>query len=187
MLRILGHSVVILRLVGVVVPLLFTVSAHAQTNWGGFLKPFAATSLWNSRPVSPILGDYIVPPDLYYPAVAEGAYFTGVFLSKGGDKPMTISGLPGTPGLRDPDSETYHDVTIIRWPSGVVPASGSDGHADIIDPYRSTIHSFSKLSYQNGHWVAAMYAWTRIDGIGWETRCTISRARGQPVCRPLRD
>lgn len=167
MLRILGHSVVILRLVGVVVPLLFTVSAHAQTTWGTYLQPFAATSLWNSRPVAPVLGDFIIPADLYSPAVAEGAYSTGVFLSKADDKPMTITGLPGTPGLWDPDSETYHDVTIPRWPSDLVPASGSDGHADIVDPSRSTIHSFYKLSYQNGHWVAAMYAWMRIDSTGW--------------------
>lgn len=167
MLRIFCRPSTHLLLIAFVISLLFSASAGAQSIWGTYLKPFAATSVWNSRPVAPVLGSFIISRDIYYPAVAEGAYSTGVFLSKGNDKPMTIGGLPGTPGLWDPDSETYHDVTVIRWPSGVVPAPGSDGHADIVDPYRSTIHSFRKLRYQDGHWVAATYAWMRIDGGGW--------------------
>src|SRR5258706_9899819 len=106
MLRILTRTFGDLRFIGLIVCILFSAAADAQSAWGTYLKPFAATSLWNSRPVAPVLGDFIIPTDVYYPSVAEGAFSTGVFLSKVDDKPITISGLPGTAGLPDPDSET---------------------------------------------------------------------------------
>ena len=167
MLRILARTIGDLRFIGLIVSILFSASADAQTIWGTYLKPFAATSLWNSRPVAPVLADFIVPSDVYFPSVTEGAFSTGVFLSKIDDKPMVVGGLPGTAGPRDPDSETNHNITIPRWPAGVVPATGSDGHAVIVDPYQSMIHSFEGLKYQNGHWVAGLYSWMPMAGTGW--------------------
>lgn len=136
--------------------------------WGTFHKPFAADSLWNSRPVSPILGNFVIPKSDYYPLIGAGKYSLGVFLAKLTDGPTTVYGLPGTKGLWDPDAEIHRDsITIPHWPAEASPAEGSDGHADIVDPSTGIVHSFFKLRWQDGRWVAMQYAWTRIDGRGW--------------------
>lgn len=139
----------------------------SAAEWGTFSKPFAADSFWNSRPVNPVLGTFEIPSSEYSPSVASGAYSTGVFLSGPDDSAVTVTGLPGSKGLWNPDSESYHDVTIPRWPAGVIPASGNDGHADIVDPVAGMIHSFYKLQQLDGKWVAAQYAWSDLKGRGW--------------------
>lgn len=136
--------------------------------WGTYLKPFAANSLWNSRPVGPVLGEFIIPTLDYFPAVGEGPYSLGVFLAKTGDGAMTVAGIPGSKGVWDPDAEMHRaSVTIPRWPPDAAPAGGKDGHADIVDPVSGIVHSFNGLKQLRGRWVAAQYAWTRIDGRGW--------------------
>ena len=135
--------------------------------WGTYSKPFAADSLWNSRPVNPVLGEFVIPTSEYFPTVASGAYSTGVFLSGPDDAAVTVTGIPGSKGLWDPDAESHHDVTIPRWPEDVIPASGNDGHADIVDPIGGMIHSFYKLQQLDGKWVAAQYAWSKLNGRGW--------------------
>jgi len=146
-------------------------SASAQNavtpNWGSLERPFAANSLWNARPVAPVFGDFVIPRSDYFPSVAEGKWSTGVFLSKANDRPLTVTGLPGSKGLWDPDAEEFHDVTIPRWPEDVNPASAADGHADIVDTVAGIIHSFFQLRNQGGRWMAAHYAWSPIDGRGW--------------------
>lgn len=141
--------------------------AAAQGGWGTYQKPFAATSPWNSRPVQPVLGDFVIPKSTYSPGVAGGEWSTGVFLAKAGDQPVTVGGLPKTQGLWDPDASAFHDVTIPRWPADVVAASASDGHADIVDPVTGIVHSFWQLKKVDGKWVAAQYAWTKLNGRGW--------------------
>ncbi|BAL23279.1 hypothetical protein [Azoarcus sp. KH32C] len=143
--------------------------AAAQPTWGSYETPFAVDSPWNSRPVQPKFGDFVIPKSDYYPSVAEGTWSTGVFLAGSGDGPVTVVGLPNSKGVWDPDAETYRpQVVIPRWPAGVVPAAGSDGHADIVDPIMGVIHSFNKLSQNaEGQWIASQYAWTRLDGRGW--------------------
>jgi hypothetical protein len=136
-------------------------------NWGTYLRPFAADSLWNSRPAAPVLGDFVVPKSDYFPSVSEGAYGTGVFLAQSGDRPATITGLPGQKGLWNPDAEGYQDVIIPRWPVNVMPAEGNDGHAEVVDPVLKVVHSFWQLRRIDGRWCAAQYAWTRLDGRGW--------------------
>jgi hypothetical protein len=136
--------------------------------WGTYLKPFSAQSPWNSRPVQPVLGSFEIPKSTYFPAVSEGKYSTGVFLAAATDQPVTVLPLPGRPGVWDPDAEAMQSsITIPRWPEGVVPARGTDAHADIVDPAAGIVHSFYKLSNLNGQWRAAQYAWTRLDGRGW--------------------
>jgi hypothetical protein len=143
-------------------------AAAAEPPWGTFLKPFAPDSLWNSRPVAPVLGESVIPKSNYYPRIGEGRYSLGVFLAKPTDGPVTMYGLPGRKGVWDPDSELHHEsISIPRWPAGVAPAEGSDGHADIVDPVSGIVHSFHVLRRENGRWMAAQYAWTRIDGRGW--------------------
>ena len=149
--------------------LVFPVALLAATpQWGSFLTPFAADSLWNARPVSPVLGDAVIPKSSYFPSVSAGAYSTGVFLSQATDGAMVVQGPSGKPGVWDPDAEAFRKtVTIARWPDQVAPAAGSDGHADIVDPSSGIIHSFWQLKLEDGKWLAAQYSWTRLDGSGW--------------------
>ncbi|MCE2745137.1 MAG: Atrophin-1 multi-domain protein [Burkholderiales bacterium] len=136
--------------------------------FGTFNRPFSVNSLWNSRPTKVILGNSVIPESTYYPLVATGNYSTTAFLAKETDLPMTVYPPDGAPGVWDPDSEAYFpSITIPRWPSETVPASGSDGHADIVDAERKIIHSFFQLKNTNGRWTATQYAWSRIDGRGW--------------------
>lgn len=139
--------------------------------FGNYLRPFAATSLWNARPVNPTFGTFVIPKSSYFPTVASGAYSTGVFLASASDKPMTVIG-PGstgsqTVGVADPDNNGSREITIPRWPAGVLPASGTDGHADIVDPVTNTIHSFWQLKQKDGRWTAALYSWSKLSGNGW--------------------
>ena len=67
--------------------------AAVKQGWGTYLKPFAASSLWNSRPDGPVLGEFIIPTSDYFPAVGEGPYSLGVFLAKAGDAAMTVRAI----------------------------------------------------------------------------------------------
>jgi hypothetical protein len=141
---------------------------RAPASWGTYQKPFAADSLWNSRPVAPVLGDFVIPRSDYFPLVGGGKYSLEVFLANPTDPPMTIAGLPGKKGVWDPDAEAHREsITIPRWPSAVIPAEGADGHADVVDPVTGMVHSFHVLRFRDGQWGAEQYAWTRIDGRGW--------------------
>lgn len=160
-------------------------AAQAQTaQWGSYQKPFAPTSPWNSRPVNPSFGDFVIPKSTYSPGVAGGEWSTGVFLAKQGDPSVTVSGLPNTQGLWDPDAGANHNVTIPRWPADVQAATASDGHADIVDPIAGVVHSFWQLKNVSGKWVAAQYAWTPLNGRGWGDPAHYfqgSRAAGVPT------
>ena len=170
-------------------------NASAQTTTtpvaGGFesyQKPFAATSLWNSRPVNPVLGTYEIPKSSYYPTVQGGAWSTGLFLAKTTDGPMTVTGLYGAAGVNDPDTTLSRPVTLPRWPASTLPATGSDGHADIYDPVTGIIHSFWQLKNVNGKWQAALYAWSPAKGTGWGDPAHFyhgSRATGVPATAGL--
>jgi len=139
--------------------------------FGTYLRPYAANSLWNSRPLNPVFGTWEIPKSSYFPTVASGAYSTGVFLAAATDSPMTVVGTGSTEtntvGVADPDSGTKRVITLPRWPATVLPASGSDGHADIVDPVTNIVHSFWQLKQQNGRWTAAMYSWSKLGGTGW--------------------
>ena len=148
-----------------------TPSSARDGVFGTYLRPYAADSLWNSRPLNPVFGTWVIPKSSYFPTVASGAYSTGVFLAAATDSPMTVVG-PGstatnTVGVADPDSGTNRVITLPRWPATVLPASGSDGHADIVDPVTNIVHSFWQLKQQNGRWTAAMYSWSKLGGTGW--------------------
>jgi hypothetical protein len=146
-------------------------TSTSTSAFGTYLRPYAVNSLWNSRPVNPVFGTFIIPTSSYFPAVQSGAYSTGVFLASSTDQPMTVIG-PGssatwTAGVSDPDIGGSRVITIPHWPAGVLPASGSDGHADIVDPVTNIIHSFWQLKQVNGQWTAALYSWSSLTGTGW--------------------
>lgn len=144
-------------------------AAPAQApQWGSFLTPFSATSPWNSRPIEPVFGTFVIPTSDFFPTVGGGAYSTGMFLAKEGDPAVEVTRPGGKAGVWDPDAETMRESVLIpRWPAGVIPAAGLDGHADIVDPVKGVIHSFFQLRQEGGQWVAKQYAWTRLDGSGW--------------------
>lgn len=150
--------------------------SHAATDnknsspdkFGTALRPFSAQSPWNCRPVNAVLGGWEIPRDVYFPTIETGRYSTGVFVSGDDDQPMRVQGPPNGKGLWDPDAEAHRpDIVIPRWPSQTLPATGSDGHADIVDVRSGMIHSFFQLRLINGEWRAKQYAWTRLDGRGW--------------------
>lgn len=175
-----------LVILGAVLPL---APIGAATQWGTFLSPFAVDSLWNARPLNPVLGDATIPLSTYFPDVTAGPYSTGMFLSTLTDPPVVVEGLPGKPGVWDPDSETNRpSVTIPHWPADVSPAIGEDGHADIVDANAGIIHSFWQLKFVGGKWIAAQYAWSRLNGSGWGDPAHYfqgSRATGVPTSAGL--
>ncbi|WP_067068589.1 hypothetical protein [Roseateles chitosanitabidus] len=134
--------------------------------FGSFDRPFAPESPWNSRPVAPVLGSATVPASTYYPSVASGAWSSAAFKATADDAPMVVGGTSSS-GLWDPDSETYRaSITIPHWPAATTPATGSDGHAEVVDTTTGIVHSFWGLKQVNGAWVANQYAWTPLAGRG---------------------
>jgi len=156
--------------------------------WGTFLKPFAADSLWNSRPVSPTFSDDVIPTSDYYPLITNSSYSTGIFLASPNDPPVTVTGPTGSNSIKIVDEEAFHDITIPHWPAATKPAPGGDAHADIADPTTGIIHSFWGLAQQDGKWTARLYAWTRLDGRGWPDPAHYyqgARATGIPAAAGL--
>ena len=71
-------------------------------------------------------------------------------------------------GIVEPDRRgTVPTVTIARWPAATVPASGGDGHADIVDHVTNRIHSFYGLKFVDGKWTARQHSWSTLQGKGW--------------------
>lgn len=143
-------------------------SVVCGAEFGTYERPFTVDSPWNARPLNPVLGDFEVPKSDYSPTVAGGKWSTGVFLARPSDPPVVVLPLAGKAGVWDPDAEAYRpNVRIPRWPAGVSPAIGSDGHADIVDPEMGVVHSFFQLRQEDGQWRATQYSWTKLDGRGW--------------------
>ncbi len=147
-------------------PLAAAQGSPVNATWGSFYKPFRADSPWNSRPVNPVFGTYVIPSALA-PVVADGAYSTGAFYAAATDGPMTIYGPATASGVLDGDAISYRTITLPHWPAGVIPATGTDGHADIYDATTGIIHSFWQLQQVNGVWTSTNYGWSKIDGSGW--------------------
>jgi hypothetical protein len=139
-----------------------------SSKFGNFYRPFAANSLWNSRPVNPVFGTYSIPTSDYYPAIASGAFSTGAFEGLASDPAMVVYGSTAK-GIWDPDTEAYvPSITVPHWPASTTPATGGDGHADIVDATTGIVHSFWQLKKDaTGRWTANTYGHTRIDGRGW--------------------
>lgn len=146
---------------------LASTAAGAADTFGSVHKPFAATSPWNSRPVAPVLGDTTIPKSDYFPNVGENAFAVPVFSTDAQDPPVTIYGVSDPNGVFDPDEERTRSVTLPHWPPGVTPASGSDGHAEVVDTAMGVVHSFWQLRKTANRWTAALYAWAPLDGRGW--------------------
>lgn len=133
-----------------------------------YTKPFAASSLWNSRPVSPSFSNFVIPLSQYNPLIDSGIYSSGCFFADQNSSSMTVKPIPGKKGVYDADAETSQpQIEIPHWPVDLVPAAGRDGHADIYDVANGVIHSFWRLKNINGEWTTELYAWSPINGTGW--------------------
>ena len=44
------------------------------------------------------------------------------------------------------------NLTLPRWPGNAVPATGDDGHCDVVDEVTGILHSFWQLSLSNGRY-----------------------------------
>ncbi|USX13004.1 Atrophin-1 multi-domain protein [Oxalobacteraceae bacterium OTU3CAMAD1] len=149
----------------------FPFTAQAQntydspTGWGNYNRMFSVDSPWNTRPLKPKLGTFELRKPVFnpgwIPAVGGGDYSLTVFKATANDKPVTVHNVP------DPDSAKTRNIVLPHWPAGVTAASGSDGHADIVDTQTGIVHSFFQLKYVGGKWTATMYSWSRLDGRGW--------------------
>lgn len=138
------------------------------SKFGTYLTPFLADSPWNVHPVAPVLGTFEIPKSDYFPAISSGAYSTGAFLAQDTDKAMIVYPKAGQQGVWNPDAEVFQPtVTIPHWPNSTVPATGSDGHADIIDVKAGIIHSFWQLKQVNGKWTTQLYSWMPLNGKGF--------------------
>jgi len=136
--------------------------------FSSYARPFTADSLWNSVPVSPTFSNYIIPDSLYNPTANTPAFSASCFYADATDAAMTIKVGPGYGGIHDRDAEKMvSELTIPHWPANVIPATGSDGHADIFDMETRVIHSFYKLKNVNGEWTSLLYAWSPLNGTGW--------------------
>ena len=147
------------------------ISITLQANgadFGTFEKPFSATSLWNSKPVAPVFDDFVIPTSKFFPAVQDGKYSTHCYLAKESDGPMIVKGTIGKKGIYDADAENFNEqITIPHWPSELLPAEGTDGHADIFDTTSGVIYSFWQLKKNEGEWRATHYGWMPMSGSGW--------------------
>ena len=160
----------------------------APPPFGTALRPFAADSPWNSRPVDPVLSEVGIPAVRYVPAVVATGWSTGVFTARAGDPENVVRGSSPSQGVWHPDSLRKEPVRIARWPLSVLPASESDGHADIVDAQERIVHSFWQLKREKQRWTATQYAWTRLDGRGWGDPAHPfqgSRAAGVPTMAGL--
>jgi hypothetical protein len=142
-------------------------AAAPERGWGTPERPFAATSPWNARPDRPVFGTYVIPESRFFPGIGAGPFSTGVFVARPGDPAVEISGPGGKGGVAEPDTESARVVTIPHWPADVAAATGSDGHADIVDPESGVIHSFWQLKQKDGRWSATLYSWSPLAGRGW--------------------
>ena len=139
-----------------------------ESEFNSYARPFSADSLWNSMPEAPTFSGYVIPDSIYNPTANTPAFSASCFYADARDAPMTIKVGPGYAGIHDRDAEKMvSELTIPHWPMNVMPATGSDGHADIFDVEAGVIHSFYKLKNVNGEWTSLLYAWSPLNGSGW--------------------
>jgi hypothetical protein len=151
----------------IIINLLLVTNAFAL-DYGTYERPYASDSFWNSRPVSPIFSNYVIPNSLYNPTAYTPAYSASCFFANASDSSVRLKVGPGYGGVHDRDAEVLtSEITIPHWPESVLPASGADAHADIFDVENKIIHSFYRLKKVNGEWTTLLYAWSSLDGRGW--------------------
>jgi hypothetical protein len=122
---------------------------------------FSAQSPWNLIPVTPVLGKEVVPAVKQKPWIEEAAYASKIFIAEAGDAPVTVRAKQIANALEGAD------VLIPRFPADTLPATGADGHCEIVDG--DDLHSFFGLRKPASQWVCDKYAYSSVSGSGWGT------------------
>lgn len=124
--------------------------------------PFSAQSMWNARPVKPVLGTDTIPAAKQKPWIEVAAYASRIFRASPTDAPMKIT-------VADIANQLDGGVvTIAHFPADVVAATGSDGHCEVLEA-DGTLHSFYQLRKTATGYAAQKYARTSASGTGFGT------------------
>lgn len=151
---------------------LSSVVAHAKTQPKSvdlFEKPFSPRSLWNARPLSPVLGNTAIPATNNRAYLEQGQFSSRVFDATSSDPAVSIAGAQDARGPWVADELRNRNVVIPHFPAGTQPATGTDGHCEIHDRVSGLIHSLYGMKYDTGAqtWRAKKYTVVEANGSGW--------------------
>jgi hypothetical protein len=143
--------------------------ADYASSTGTFEHLFNSQSLWNARPIDPVLGKAAIPQQDNVPYLEQGKYGTKLFRATASDGPITVRGLNNVAGIWVSDELRTRPVVVPHFPENVVPATGLDGHCEILDETTGIIHSFYQLSFDRNEkvWRAGKYTVSSVGGSGW--------------------
>ncbi|WP_143198306.1 hypothetical protein [Bradyrhizobium sp. AS23.2] len=151
---------------------------------GTFEHLFNSQSLWNARPVDPVLGTATIPRKDNVAWLEQDKYAAKLFRATASDGPMTVQGRDAAEGIWVADELRNRPVIVPHFPENVVPATGLDGHCEILDESTGFIHSFFQLSFDATEkvWKAGKYTASSVSGSGWGSpaRPDGPRASGTP-------
>lgn len=134
-----------------------------------FAQPFSAQSLWNARPLRPVLGSIGIPAANNRAYLEQGRFSSRVFAASQSDPMVKIAGAQDSRGVWVADELRHREVEIPHFPADTQPATGSDGHCEIHDPESGLIHSLYGMKYDAGAqlWRAKKYTVVSAAGSGW--------------------
>ncbi|WP_109477838.1 hypothetical protein [Paraburkholderia sp. C35] len=135
----------------------------------GFERPFSARSMWNARPLNPVLGTAAIPANGNRAYLEQGKYGSRLFRATSSDAPVVIGGAVDSDGPWVSDELRHRPVLIPRFPADTQPAAGTDGHCEIYDDADGRLHSFYGLAYDrtSQQWRAKKYCVSDATGSGW--------------------
>ena len=154
--------------------------------WGTFARPYAADSPWNSRPVDPVFDTFQLPDSTigYFPSISSGSFSTEFYRAAISDPPITLQPIDGR-GVINTVYGTETSITLPHWPADAQPASGTDGHLDVLDPTTGLIHSLFEARIVGGVLQVGQYNSQLIADTGWPNSSRYyqgARAVGIPAC-----
>jgi hypothetical protein len=151
---------------------------------GTFKHLFNSQSLWNARPIDPVLGKAAIPQKDNVAWLEQDKYAAKLFRGRAADGPMTVQGRDASEGIWVADELRNRPVIVPHFPENVVPATGLDGHCEILDESTGLIHSFYQLGFDSAEkvWKAGKYTVSSVSGTGWGSpaRPDGPRASGTP-------
>jgi hypothetical protein len=151
------------------VPRLTVASAAGGPATGTFERPFGAQSLWNARPIDPLLGNEGIPAVNNNAYLEQSQYSSKLYRARASDGPAEVQGRDNPSGVWVADELQLRNVLIPHFPEETVPAAGSDGHCEIFDETTGLVHSFYRLIFDVGSkvWRASKYTVGAITSTGW--------------------
>ena len=86
--------------------------AGSANSTGTFERLFNSQSLWNARPIDPVLGTATIPQNDNVPYLEQGKYSTKLFRAPTSDGPVTARGLNDVSGIWVSDGRHFEDVFL---------------------------------------------------------------------------